>query len=156
MKRIADDMIARMRDMRKQGMSNTRIGIELDISESTVRKYIGAQPKEISKQSKEHANRAVERVNPKPARKSALYTHQSAESIKKNERCRTCEYCWETSLARGYGDAICDYLGITGHPRPCKPGLECTAYKERTKKRRKKNEIDGVTGDFGKPYQAGS
>lgn len=154
MKRIADDMIARMRDMRKQGMSNIRIGIELDISESTVRKHIGPQPKEISKQSKEQANRAVERVNPRPARKSALYTHQS--SNKKNERCRTCVYCWETSLARGYGDAICDYLGITGHTRPCKAGLECTAYKERAKKRRKKNEIDGVTGDFGKPYQAGS
>ena len=140
MKRIADDMIARMRDMRKQGMSNTRIGIELDISESTVRKYIGAQPKEISKQSKEHANRAVECVNPKPARKSALCTHQSAESIKKNERCRTCVYCWETSLARGYGDAICDYLGITGKPRPCKAGLECTAYKARGKAKEREQE----------------
>ena len=138
MKRIADDMIARMRDMRKQGMNNIRIGMELGISDCTVRKYIGSQPKEISKQSKEQANRAVERVNPKPARKSALYTHQS--SNKKNERCRTCEYCWKTSLARGYGDAICDYLGITGHPRPCKPGLECTAYKERWKKRRVNDE----------------
>lgn len=156
MKRIADEMIAKMHALRKQGMNNIRIGMELGISDCTVRKYIGSQPKEISKQSKEQANRAVERVNPKPARKSALYTHQSAESIKKNERCRTCVYCWETSLARGYGDAICDYLGITGHPRPCKPGLECTAYKDRGKKRRKKNEIDGVTGDFGKPYQAGS
>lgn len=133
MKRIADDMIARMRDMRKQGMNNIRIGMELGISDCTVRKYIGSQPKEISKQSKERANRAVERVNPRPARKSALYTHQSAESIKKNERCRTCVYCWKTSLARGYGDAICDYLGIMGKPRPCKPGLECTAYKARGK-----------------------
>ena len=140
MKRIADDMIARMRDMRKQGMSNIRIGIELDISESTVRKHIGPQPKEISKQSKERANRAVERVNPRPARKSALYTHQSAESNKKNERCRTCVYCWETSLARGYGDAICDYLGIAGHPRPCKPGLECTAYKARGKAKEREQE----------------
>ena len=140
MKRIADDVIARMRDMRKRGMSNIRIGMELGISDVTVRKHIGPQPKEISKQSKERANRAVERVNPKPARKSALYTHRTAESIKKNERCRTCEYCWETSLARGYGDAICDYLGITGHPRPCKPGLECTVYKERGKKRRVNDE----------------
>ena len=32
MKRITDDTIARMRDMRKQGMNNIRIGIELDIS----------------------------------------------------------------------------------------------------------------------------
>ena len=140
MKRIADEMIAKMHALRKQGMSNIRIGIELDISESTVRKYIGPQPKEISKQSKEHANRAVERVNPKPARKSALYTHQSAEFNKKNERCRTCEYCWETSLARGYGDAICDYLGIMGKPRPCKPGLECTAYEGRGEKRRVNDE----------------
>lgn len=140
MKRIADDMIARMRDMRKQGMNNIRIGMELGISDVTVRKYIGSQPKEISKQSRERANRAVERVNPKPARKSALYTHQSAESNKKNERCRTCVYCWETSLARGYGDAICDYLGITGHPRPCKAGLECTAYKDMGKKRRVNDE----------------
>ena len=136
MKRIADDMIARMRDMRKQGMSNIRIGIELDISESTVRKYIGSQPKEITKQSKEQANRAVERVNPRPTMKSALYTHRSTESIKKDAHCRTCVYCWETSLARGYGDAICDYLGIMGKPRPCKPGLECTAYKMRKNKRR--------------------
>lgn len=140
MARIKDDVIEIMRDMRKRGMSNIRIGMELGISDGTVRKYIGSQPKEISKQSKEQANRAVERVNPKPARKSALYTHQSAESIKKNERCRTCVYCWEISLARGYGDAICDYLGITGHPRPCKPGLECTAYKERGKKRRVNDE----------------
>ena len=132
MNRIADDMIARMRDMRKQGMNNIRIGMEWGISDCTVRKYIGSQPKEISKQSKEHANRAVERTKPKPARKSALYTHQSAESNKKNERCRTCEYCWETSLARGYGDAICDYLGITGKSRPCKPGLECTVYERRS------------------------
>lgn len=136
MARIKDDVIEIMRDMRKRGMSNIRIGMELGISDGTVRKYIGSQPKEISKQSKEQENRAVERVNPKPARKSALYTHQSAESNKKNERCRTCVYCWETSLARGYGDAICDYLGITGHPRPCKPGLECTAYKMRKNKRR--------------------
>ena len=136
MARIKDDVIEIMRDMRKRGMSNIRIGMELGISDGTVRKHIGPQPKEISKQSKEQANRAVERVNPKPARKSALYTHQSAESNKKNERCRTCVYCWETSLARGYGDAICDYLGIMGKPRPCKPGLECTAYKMRKNKRR--------------------
>ena len=140
MKRIADEMIAKMHALRKQGMNNIRIGMELGISDCTVRKYIGSQPKEISKQSKEQANRAVERVNPKPARKSALYTHQSAESIKKNERCRTCVYCWETSLARGYGDAICDYLGIMGKPRSCKPGLECTAYKKRGKKRRVNDE----------------
>ena len=140
MARIKDDVIEIMRDMRKRGMSNIRIGIELGISDCTVRKYIGSQPKEISKQSKEQANRAVERINPKPARKSALYTHQSAESNKKNERCRTCEYCWETSLARGYGDAICDYLGITGHPRPCKPGLECTAYKARGKAKEREQE----------------
>lgn len=156
MKRIDGDMIAKMRDMRKRGMSNIRIGMELGISDVTVRNYIGPQPKEISKQSKERANRAVERVNPKPARKSALYTHRTTESIKKDERCKTCEYCWKAGFAGGYADVICDYLGITRHPRPCKPGLECTAYKERTKKRRKKNEIDGVTGDFGKPYQAGS
>ena len=138
--RIADEMIAKMHALRKQGMNNIRIGMELGISDVTVRKYIGSQPKEISKQSKEQANRAVERVNPRPARKSALYTHQSAESIKKNERCRTCVYCWETSLARGYGDAICDYLGITGKPRPCKAGLECTAYNMRKNKRRANNE----------------
>ena len=133
---ITDDVIARMRDMRKRGMSNIRIGMELGISDVTVRKYIGSQPKEISKQSKEHANRAVERTKPKPARKSALYTHRTAESIKKDERCKTCEYCWKAGFASGYADAICDYLGIMGKPRPCKPGLECTAYKMRKNKRR--------------------
>lgn len=72
MARITDDVIARMRDMRKRGMSNIRIGMELGISDVTVRKYIGSQPKEISKQSKEHANRAVERVNPKTGKKIRL------------------------------------------------------------------------------------
>ena len=51
----------------------------------------------------------------------------------KCEKCeyRTCLGGFGYSEEHGYG---CDYLGLTGHRRPCKPGKGCTEYKPFTGK----------------------
>ena len=54
-------------------------------------------------------------------------------------RCKTCRYhaVLYTSISQ-HNDAhvICDYIGYTGHMRPCPPE-NCTVY-ERGKRRRKR------------------
>lgn len=48
--------------------------------------------------------------------------------------------CIHQRGANEYGTASglqhCDYIGDTGHKRPCKPTPECICYEPRTKKRK--------------------
>lgn len=55
--------------------------------------------------------------------------------ISHNRRCRSCKYCWSRSACGSIGDAICDYLELTGKIRSCPAGLECTVYEPREKKK---------------------
>ncbi len=49
------------------------------------------------------------------------YVHEGGGNVS----CKGCGYA-----IRLDGDWCCDYLGITGHRRPCPPGADCTVRTE--------------------------
>lgn len=59
-----------------------------------------------------------------------------------------CEYARDTGAAKNAngGFAYCDYIGVTGHLRPCKPTSDCQCYKKKSRGRKKKNKAISIKG----------
>lgn len=55
-----------------------------------------------------------------------------ARPVKKDKpnitQCRTCRY--SAKYSDFSGAVLCDYIGVTGHRRPCEPSPNCTVYEK--------------------------
>ena len=81
------------------------------------------------------AEKAIDNVE-KPRRHM---TDKELFELKKG-KCRFCIYATRTGDSGGnYGAIVCDYIGIVGHSRGCRPD-QCDKFKRKTKRGRKKHE----------------